>query len=94
MRDALGLYKVGISECALWRRRIVQGRLPIERRPVRLMRAIEIPMGAAITIEREAHIILAGDRLDLPWGSEWFKAPMHRCSTAVEAAITLSELGL
>jgi hypothetical protein len=92
MRDALGCHKIGVSECALWRRKIVQSRMPAERRPVHLVRAVEVKHHAALRIEADAHAILDDYRLTLKWGTEWFSASMRRCNYAVDAALELSEL--
>lgn len=84
MRDAMGLHKVGSSNDALWRRRAVQSQISAERRPVRLVRAVEVEIGTARRIEANAHRVLAQFRRD----GEWFGASMRRCNAAVNSCLT------
>lgn len=83
MRDAGGLHKIGSSNNPALRRRTVHGDVGRSRRPVRLVRVIQVQSGTARGIEANAHRLLAPFRRD----GEWFEASMRRCNWAVEASL-------
>lgn len=89
MRDATGLHKIGVSECAQSRRMLADPRLPRERRPLKLVRAVEVRRGTAYKIERRVHDALDAYRVDfgLRKEREWFRASMRRCNAALDAAL-------
>ena len=88
MRDAQGLHKVGSSVCALGRRRVVQYLVTNGRRPVRLIRAVEVELGTARAIEATAQALLWLDREEMA-GDEWFRSRISKCWAAVDIALAL-----
>lgn len=89
MRDAEGRHKIGVTECAIGRRHLVEVILPKHRRPVRLVRAVEVGRWDAYQIEARIHRLLepyrhkAADTIH----KEWYVASMRRCSAAVSSCL-------
>ena len=89
MRDAQGRHKIGVTECAIGRRYLVEVGMPNDRCPIRLVRAVEVCRSDAYRIEARIHRMLkpyrhqaAGTR-----HKEWFVASMRRCSAAVNSCL-------
>lgn len=89
MRDADGLHKIGVTECAIGRRYLVEVQLPKRRHPVRLVRAVEVSRWDAYGIEARIHRLLGAYRCppDDAGRKEWFAASMRRCNTALSACL-------
>jgi hypothetical protein len=85
MRDAVGNLKIGTAECAISRRYIVQTQVEPQRRPIELVRVVEVRRWDAYAIEAAAHRELERYRLDdLGKSKEWFSASLRVCNAAID----------
>lgn len=89
MRDADGLHKIGTTECAIGRRYLVEQGMPRSRRPIRLVRAVEVCRWDAYRIEARIHRLLAPYRQQArgTLHKEWFAASMRRCNSALVSCL-------
>lgn len=88
MRDATGLHKIGISNDPYVRRKVVECLIPAMRRPVKLVRAVEVRCGTERGLEMEIHGLLADNRVV----GEWFSASMRACNAAIDDVIIVHDV--
>lgn len=85
MADKINFVKIGISKCVISRMPKIKAQTRFK--PIRLVRAIQMPMRVAIKIEKTVHSILINRRSTRHAYDEWFEASPEEALKAVKMAI-------